>query len=152
MLSPAGSGGLPPGGRPPRRGPIPSGRSAAGTLGGVVLPLVLVVVAACVALAAWATVFVVRDRAVVLRQLWGAAVVEGLMLVQCVVLAVLGLGGTAPTDPVLLWGYLVTALFVLPVAALWAFAERTRWSSVVLAVAALTVAFLEWRVWQIWNA
>ncbi|WP_435736229.1 hypothetical protein V5D56_15720 [Cellulosimicrobium sp. PMB13] len=117
----------------------------------MVLPLVLAVVAACVALAGWATVYVVRDQAVVLRQLWGAAVVEGLILVQGVVLGVLGATGTAPTDPVLLWGYLVTALFVLPVAALWAFAERTRWSSVVLAVAALTVAFLEWRVWQIWN-
>lgn len=118
----------------------------------VVLPLLLVVVAACVALAGWAVVFVVRDRAVVLRQLWGAAVVEGLVVVQMVVVGVLGVSGTAPTDPVLLWGYLVTTLFILPLAALWAFAERTRWSSVVLAVAALTVAFLEWRAWQIWNA
>jgi hypothetical protein len=115
----------------------------------VVLPLLLLVVAACVALAAWAVVFVARDRAVILRQLWGAAVIEGLILVQAVVL---GATGTAPTDPVLLWGYLVTALVILPVAALWAFAERSRWSSVVLAVAALTVAFLEWRLWQIWNA
>ncbi len=118
----------------------------------MVLPLLLLVVAACVALAAWAVVFVARDRAVILRQLWGAAVIEGLILVQAVVLAVLGATGTAPTDPVLLWGYLVTALVILPVAALWAFAERSRWSSVVLAVAALTVAFLEWRLWQIWNA
>ncbi|MBD5788015.1 hypothetical protein IF650_17805 [Cellulosimicrobium terreum] len=118
----------------------------------MVLPLLLVVVAACVALAGWAVVFVVRDRAVVLRQLWGAAVVEGLVVVQMVVVGVLGVSGTAPTDPVLLWGYLVTTLFILPLAALWAFAERTRWSSVVLAVAALTVAFLEWRAWQIWNA
>ncbi|OLT54051.1 hypothetical protein [Cellulosimicrobium sp. CUA-896] len=118
----------------------------------MVLALVLVVVAACVALAAWAVVFVVQDRAVVLRQVWGGAVVEGLLLVQGVVLGVLGATGTAPSDPVLLWGYLVTALVILPVAALWAFAERTRWSSVVLAVAALTVAFLEWRLWQIWNS
>ncbi|WP_069388061.1 hypothetical protein [Cellulosimicrobium cellulans] len=118
----------------------------------MVLALLLVVVAACLALAGWAVAFVVQDRAVVLRQLWGGAVVEGLLLVQGVVLAVLGATGTAPTDPVLLWGYYVTALFVLPVAALWAFAERTRWSSVVLAVAALTVAFLEWRLWQIWNS
>jgi hypothetical protein len=39
---------------------------------------------------------------------------------------------------------------ILPVAAAWAFAERTKWSSVVLLVASLTVAFLEWRLWQIW--
>ncbi|MFC8923998.1 hypothetical protein [Cellulosimicrobium sp. NPDC057127] len=118
----------------------------------MVLALLLVVVATSLALAAWAVVFVVQDRAVVLRQLWGGAVVEGLLLVQGVVLAVLGATGTAPSDPVLLWGYYVTALVILPVAALWAFAERSRWSSVVLAVAALTVAFLEWRLWQIWNS
>ncbi|WP_336722103.1 hypothetical protein [Cellulosimicrobium cellulans] len=118
----------------------------------MVLPLLLLVVAACVALAGWALVFVARDRAVILRQLWGAAVIEGLILVQAVVVGVLGATGTAPSDPVLLWGYLVTTLFILPAAALWAFAERSRWSSVVLAVAALTVAFLEWRLWQIWNA
>jgi len=118
----------------------------------VVLPLVLLVVAACAVLAGWALVFVVRDRAVILRQLWGAAVIEALVLVQAVVLGVLGATGTAPSDPVLLWGYLVTTLVILPVAALWAFAERSRWSSVVLVVAALTVAFLEVRMWQIWNA
>ena len=38
----------------------------------------------------------------------------------------------------LLWGYVLTQLFILPIAAAWAFAERTRWSSVVLVVAALT--------------
>lgn len=149
---------LSPGAAPPPRdvsgtgGPIPWPRVAPGTLGRVVLPLLMLVVAACVALAGWALVFVARDRAVILRQLWGAAVIEGLILVQAVVVGVLGATGTAPSDPVLLWGYLVTTLFILPVAALWAFAERSRWSSVVLAVAALTVAFLEWRLWQIWNA
>ncbi len=51
-----------------------------------------------------------------------------------------------------LWGYLVTVLLILPFAALWAFAERTRWSSVVLAIAALTVMFLEYRLLQIWGA
>jgi hypothetical protein len=38
-----------------------------------------------------------------------------------------------------------------PLAAAWAFAERTRWSSVVLAGAALVVAFLELRLLQIWG-
>ena len=32
----------------------------------------------------------------------------------------------------LLWGYVLTQLLILPIAAAWAFAERTRWSSVVL--------------------
>lgn len=118
----------------------------------VVLPLVLLVVALCVALAGWAGAFVARDRAVVLNQLWGGAVVEGLVVVQMVVVVVLSATGDPPSDPLLLWGYLITTLLILPAAAVWAFAERSRWSSVVLLVAALTVAFLEWRLWQIWTA
>ena len=105
----------------------------------------------CAALAGWALWFVVRDRAVVLRQLWGAAVVEGVLVVQAVVLAVVQVTGGSDVDGVLVWGYVVTQLIVLPLAAAWAFAERTRWSSVVLLVAALTVAFLELRLLQIWG-
>lgn len=116
----------------------------------MVLPLLLLVVALCVALAGWAGWFVARDRAVILRQLWGGAVIEGLLIVQGVVQAVIGANGDGPADPLLFWGYFATALVILPFAAAWAFAERTRWSSVVLLVAALTVAFLEWRLWQIW--
>ena len=103
----------------------------------------------CLALAAWATWFVVADRAVVLRQLWGGAVVEGVLLLQAVGLAVAQATGGPDVDGLLLWGYVVTQLIGLPVAAAWAFAERTRWSSVVLLVAALTVAFLEVRVLQV---
>lgn len=124
----------------------------AGSLLGVVLPLLYLVVALCVALAGWAGWFVVRDRPVILRQLWGGAVVEGALVVQMVVAGVVSATSGGASDPVLFWGYFVTALFLLPIAAVWAFAERSRWSSVVLAVAALTVAFLEWRLWQIWEA
>jgi len=118
----------------------------------VLVPLALLVAALCLALAGWAAWFVVADRAVVLRQLWGGAVVEGVLLVQAVVLAVVQVTGDQDVDGVLLWGYVVTQLVVLPVAAAWAFAERTRWSSVVLVVAALTVAFLELRLMQVWGA
>ena len=118
----------------------------------MLVPLALLVAALCLALAGWAAWFVVADRAVVLRQLWGGAVVEGVLLVQAVVLAVVQVTGDQDVDGVLLWGYVVTQLVVLPVAAAWAFAERTRWSSVVLVVAALTVAFLELRLMQVWGA
>jgi len=111
----------------------------------------IVVLVLCALLGAWAAWFAAHDRAVVLKQLWGAAVVEGVLVVQVVVAAVLLLHGW-DGDPLLLWGYLVVALLVLPGAALVAFAERTRWSSVVLLVAAVTVAVLELRLWQIWQA
>ncbi|ROS73037.1 hypothetical protein [Cellulomonas sp. PhB143] len=117
----------------------------------MVLALLLLAVALCVALAAWAGWFVARDRAVVLRQLWGAAVVEAVLLVQVVWAVVLVATQDHAYDPALFWGYFLTALVLLPVAAVWAFAERTRWSSVVLLVAAVTVAFLEYRLWQIWE-
>lgn len=113
-------------------------------------PLLYAVAAAALALAAWALVFAIRDRAVVLRQLWGAAVVEGLMVVQAVVAGVRQATGTVPDEPVVFWGYVVTQLILLPAAALWAFAERTRWSSVVLLIAAVAVAFLQLRLDQTW--
>lgn len=115
-------------------------------------PLLIAVAAAALALAGWAGWFAARDRAVVLRQLWGAAVVEGLMVVQAVVAGIRHATGTAPAEPAVFWGYVVTQLVLLPAAALWAFAERTRWSSVVLLVAAVAVAFLQLRLDQTWGS
>ncbi|WP_418276628.1 hypothetical protein ACNHYB_01585 [Isoptericola jiangsuensis] len=117
----------------------------------MVLPLYVLALVACLAVAGWSGWFVVRDRAVVLRQLFGAGVVEAVLVVQAVVAGVLQAQGHA-VDGVLFWGYLLTAALLLPLAAVWAFAERTKWSSVVLCVASLTVAFLQWRLWTIWEA
>ena len=59
--------------------------------------------------------------------------------------------GDGHSDVGELWGYLVTVLLILPFAAAWAFAERSRWSSVVMVLAAVTVIFLEYRLVQIWE-
>lgn len=118
-----------------------------------VLPALATFVALlALALAGWAAVFAARDRAVVLRQLWGGAVVEGALVLQVLAALLLVVRGDGPADGVTFWGYLVTALLLLPVAAAWAFAERSRWSSVVLLVAAVTIAVMEWRIVQIWTA
>jgi hypothetical protein len=122
-----------------------------GSLRDVILALLLLVVALCVVLAGWAGWFVARNRAVILNQLWGGAVVEFFVLVQGIVAIVQGVGGAGAADPLLFWGYYATTLVILPLAAAWAFAERTRWSSVVLLAASVTVALLEWRMWQIWT-
>ncbi|WP_448061007.1 hypothetical protein [Cellulomonas hominis] len=114
--------------------------------------LTAVVAAAALGLGGWSLWFVVRDRAVVLRQLWGGAVVEGLLVLQALAAGVLVATGTAPGEPLTFWGYVVTQLVLLPLAAVWAFAERTRWSSVVLLVAALTVAFLQVRLVDTWGS
>ncbi|NCT90055.1 hypothetical protein GXB85_03670 [Cellulomonas sp. APG4] len=113
-------------------------------------PLAVAVVALSLVLAGWAAWRTLRDQPVVLRQLLLGAAVEAVLLAQVVVAVVRSAGGDGPADALTFWGYLVTTLAVLPVAAAWAFAERTRWSSVVLLVAALTVGFLQYRVLQVW--
>jgi hypothetical protein len=127
------------------------GRAPPVRWGIVIVPLALLVGALCLLLGGWALWFVVKDRAVILRQLWGAAVVEAVLVVQGIVAGVLAATGSGHVDGLLFWGYVATQLLVLPLAAAWAFAERTRWSSVVLLVAALTVVFLEYRLLQIWG-
>lgn len=129
---------------------MPSATRGGRILVAVWTPLAVAVVVLSVVLAGWALWRTVRDRPVILRQLLLGAVVEVVLLAEVVVAAVVSARGESPADPATFWGYLVTTLVVLPVAAAWAFAERTRWSSVVLLVAALTVAFLQYRVVQVW--
>lgn len=79
------------------------------------------------------------------------ASVELLLLVQLAMSIVLVSGGArAKTDTVEFFGYLVVALIVPPAAAFWALAERNRWSTMVLAVSAFTVAIMVARMSQIW--
>jgi len=60
-------------------------------------------------------------------------------------------GGRAVGDTVEFFGYILTALLVPPAAVLWAVYERTKWSTLVIGVAALTVAIMVVRMWQIWS-
>lgn len=115
-------------------------------------PLTILIAAVALGQAGWAAWFVARDRAVILKQLWGAAVVEALLVVQTIVAAGILLTGSYDVPVGEFWGYLLTVLLILPFAAAWAFAERSRWSSVVMVVAALTVVFLEYRLTQVWSA
>ena len=115
-------------------------------------PLAVVVAFACLLLGVWAGFRAARDRPVILRQLIAAGVIEALLLVQAVSAAVVAAQGRGPDDALTFWGYVLTALLLFPVAAAWAFAERTRWSSVVLLVAAATQAFLQYRLLQVWGA
>lgn len=115
------------------------------------LVLTWLVIGLCLALGGWAAVRAIGDRPVVVRQLFAAGVVEAVLLVQLVVLGVLQGQGAEVGDPLTLWGYTVSMLFVLPAAAVVSFVERTRWSSVVLVLAALTTGFLQYRVLVLWT-
>ena len=61
------------------------------------------------------------------------------------------LGERAVVDTWEFFGYLLVAILVPPAATLWALVERSRWSTVVLGAAALTVVVMLVRMWQIWS-
>jgi hypothetical protein len=78
-------------------------------------------------------------------------VVELLLLAQVVIAIIAPLAGNPPTGSLLeFWVYLVSAALVPPAAVLWALLERSRWSTVVLGVAALAVAIMVYRMQVIW--
>lgn len=80
------------------------------------------------------------------------ALVEVLLIVQLVVAVIAPLVGNAPSGSVLeFWVYLISAI-LLPVAAgFWALVERSKWSTVILGVACLSVAVMVYRMLQIWT-
>ncbi|MRG61427.1 hypothetical protein GE115_16340 [Agromyces sp. CFH 90414] len=80
------------------------------------------------------------------------ALVELLLIAQVVTALVAPAVGNEPTGSVLeFWVYLVSAALLPPAAAFWALLERNRWSTVVLGVAALAVAVMLYRMFQIWT-
>lgn len=80
------------------------------------------------------------------------ALIELLLIAQIVVAVIAPLVGNPPTGSALeFWVYLVSAA-LLPIAGVvWALLERSRWSTVVMGVAALAVAVMVWRMQVIWT-
>ena len=80
------------------------------------------------------------------------ALVELLLLAQVAVAIVAPLTGNAPTGSALeYWTYLVSAV-LLPLAGVgWALVERSRWSTVIMGVVALSAAVMVWRMHVIWT-
>ncbi|WEK59544.1 MAG: hypothetical protein P0Y60_09075 [Candidatus Microbacterium colombiense] len=80
------------------------------------------------------------------------ALVEALLVVQIVVAIIAPLAGNPPTGDLLeYWVYLVSAALLPVGAVLWALMERSRWSTVILGVAALAIAVMLWRMLAIWT-
>ena len=80
------------------------------------------------------------------------ALVQFALVVQLVASIVLVFSGErAKQDTVEFFAYLVVALMIPVAAAFWALIERSRWSTVVLGLAALTVAVMLVRMNQIWT-
>ncbi len=79
-------------------------------------------------------------------------IVEVLLIAQVVISIVAPITGDHPTGNLgEFWVYLATACLMPPAALAWALTERSRWSTVVLGVAALAIAVMAYRMNQIWN-
>jgi hypothetical protein len=91
-------------------------------------------------------------RRIGLVHLVGAGVLEVVLLVQAAIAVVAMAGGSRPEDTATFLGYLVGVLLVPVAGVLWARTERTRWAGVVIAVAAVVVAVMGWRLLQLWGA
>ena len=82
----------------------------------------------------------------------GMALILVLLLAQVVIAVVAPLAGNPPTGSFLeFWVYLVSAVLLPPASVAWALIERSRWSTVIMGVAALAVAVMVWRMWTIWT-
>lgn len=80
------------------------------------------------------------------------ALVEVLLLAQVVMALIAPVVGNPPTGSLLeYWVYLVSAVLLPPAAVFWALLERSRWSTVIMGVAALAVAVMVWRMHVIWT-
>ena len=82
----------------------------------------------------------------------GMSLVLVLLLAQVVIAIVAPLAGNPPVGSALeYWVYLVSAVLIPPASVFWALIERSRWSTVIMGVAALSVAVMVWRMQVIWT-
>jgi hypothetical protein len=98
-----------------------------------------------------AVVLAVLDRRVNWPVLGVLAMLEVGLLIQLVVGIVQLAGTDRDVAGVTFVVYLVGSLLVLPVGALWALTDSSRWGAGALAVACLVIPVMEMRLDQIWS-
>ncbi|TSI15962.1 hypothetical protein [Brevibacterium aurantiacum] len=110
----------------------------------------IVLYAVSAVLAIWSIIETIRNRPAG-KLLLGATAVLLLLLIVQLVLSIATFGSTQGIDPLLYFGYVITAILVMALAGFWAFAELSRWGPGVLAAAGLTVIVMIERLDQIWQ-
>lgn len=115
-------------------------------------PLSVAVVVTALLLAAWCGIAAVRDQPVKDWHYAGMAVVLLLTLVQAGVAAVRLAGGARPDGggTGLFLAYLLAVVLCLPVVAIVALGERSRWGSATVAGGAVVLAALQVRLADVW--
>ncbi|MFI5605663.1 hypothetical protein [Amycolatopsis sp. NPDC051903] len=111
-----------------------------------------VAVAGCALLVAvWSFVQSARNKLPDTPLLVALAVVELLLVAQLVVGVVLLVSGERPGSLATFLAYLIGCLVVLPIGAVWALAERSRSSTVVLGIACLAIPVMVLRLNEVWS-
>lgn len=114
-------------------------------------PLAIAVIIAALALAAWAGLTALLDRAAGRPHEAGAALVEAVLLALTAVTLAAIAGGERPVQPAVFAGYLIATLALLPVAVVLARMEPTRWGAAILGGAALIIPVLIVRLQQVYG-
>ena len=115
-------------------------------------PLTWALVALSLAAMVYAVVLAARDKRIDWPLLGVLGVIEVLLLAQLVVGIVQLAGTERDVSGPFFVGYLIGSLIVLPLGALWALAESSRWGAGALAVACLVIPILELRLHEVWTA
>ena len=118
-------------------------------LGRVFTVFTIVLCAVSAVLVVWSLVETIRNRPAGPLLLGVSALLLLLLIVQ-LILSIATFGSTHDVDPLLYFGYVITAILVIALAGFWAFAELSRWGPGVLAAAGLTVLIMIERLDQIW--
>jgi hypothetical protein len=107
--------------------------------------------------AAWAVILIMLNRPLALNRPFSLAllgvvlVLELGLLVQTVTGMINMFTDDRSIDRLAFVGYLVGPVLIVPLAAVWAMAERTRWGPGVLVVGCLTIPVMIIRLQQIWD-
>ncbi len=80
-----------------------------------------------------------------------AAVEVSLVVQLAVSVGMVFAGSQAVVSTIEYFGYLLVALLIPVAGGIWALAERTRWSTVIMGASALTISVMLVRMWQIWS-
>ena len=113
--------------------------------------LAYVVIALAGVAAIWGLVTAVANKPPGKAQLLFAAGVEVVTLIQSITAAAKLAAGFRPVELATTIGYLIGIVILIPIAWLWANAERNRFSGIVLAVAALAVLAMTLRLLVLWT-
>jgi hypothetical protein len=113
--------------------------------------LAYVVIALAGGAVIWGLVTAILNKPPGKAQLLFAAGLEVVTVVQSIIAAGKLLAGFHPVEPATTIGYLIGIVILIPIAWLWANVERTRFSGIVLAVAALGVLAMTLRLLVLWT-